>query len=110
MDYIGHASARRKVVNESTRKEVTMTKAFIFSDWLAIPSYHNPSMHDLFYRVEAYGQISLSAYKCGYMLTLKRNDCEKTMTAVRDSFYECLHDIYRRLIKERKKNGNTSRG
>jgi len=64
---------------------------------IGIPKERNPSMHALFYRIEAFGEITVIS---GYRVILKMPKEEYPIVAVHKDFYQCLLIIYRKLSKK----------
>ena len=67
---------------------------------VGIPEERKPSLHALFYRVEACGEFSLLPKGDVYRASLKMPNKKFPIIAIHKDFYWCLFSLYKKLEKE----------
>jgi len=70
---------------------------------IAIPQEHTPSMHAIWYRVEAFGVVTVRSHGSGYRVHLERPGDEPNLMCIHDDFYRCLYHIFIQLEEVVKK-------
>ena len=73
------------------------TAVYLGKNLIGVPAERNPSMHALFYRIEACGEITVVS---GYRVILKMPKEKYPLVAQHKDFYQCLLIIYRKLYKK----------
>jgi hypothetical protein len=79
----------------------------VFDKYICLPVPHNPSMQDLFYRLESVGRISMSRFSRGagiegYKVSLECFEGSKVMTEITDTFYQGLYRLWNRIEVKRR--------
>jgi len=73
---------------------------YLGKDMIAVPQKRKPSMHDLFYRVEAMGALTMTTKSGAYKVCLEIPGEKYPLVSVRKDFYDCLCDLYRKIKKK----------
>ena len=83
------------LVNE---RRYTMTSVYLGKNLIAVPAERDPTMHQLFYRVAAFGSIRFMQLQSGlYRVRLHRPKPHYCMISIKKDFYDCLFELYKKL-------------
>ena len=76
---------------------------YLGKNMIAVPQKRKPSMHDLFYRVEAMGALTMTTKSGAYKVQLIIPGEKYPLVSIKKDFYDCLYDLYRKIEKKTKK-------